>query len=246
LDCIKHPESFGYLKALDSELDSLSSSGNSEIPVNIDIKDIPPSAILQFIPIWQKKYVGLNFDKFKCRMIILGNRWKNIYHEETYSGMVGMDTMKMVLSVAASKGMGMCHLDIPTAFLTTRVNKRRPKRVHTDPDPPDQTYYCRRGPGMTDREMPYIVQPVSFIYGHPLASNALRMDIHDMLTGTASGLTFMPSDSDNTVYSMTWTDTHDETHIAILAVAVDDMPLFTSSPAMKAHILKGYNASIRI
>ena len=230
LDCIKHPESFGHLAAMDSEFTSLYRTNNMNIPVDIDIKDIPPSAILQFIPIWQKKYVGMDFEKFKCRMIILGNLWKNIYNEETYSGMVGMDTIKILLSVAATKKMTMCHIDIPTAFLTTKVNKIRPKRVITDPDPADQTYYCRRPPGMTDKQMPYIVQPESFIYGHPLAANALRMDIHDMLTADD---TFIPSSYDSTVY----VSDLDE-NFAMIAVAVDDMPLFTSCDTIKQRILR--------
>jgi hypothetical protein len=163
-------------------------------------------------------------------MIILGNLWKNLYNAETYSGMTGMDTIKLILSVSATKQMKMCHMDIPTAFLTTTVNKKRPKRVPTDPDQPDQTYYCRRPPGMSDNQMPYIVQPTSFIYGHPLAAHALRLDIHDMLIAED----FIPSSFDSTVY-VNFTDGM----LAYICVAVDDMPLFTSHDKLKEHILAG-------
>jgi hypothetical protein len=228
--CLTHPESFGHLKSLDTELSALRNTDNLFVPEDMNIKDIPPSAILQFIPIWQKKYVGLNFDKFKCRMILLGNKWKNLYHEETYSGMTGMDTMKLVLSLAATRQMDMVHLDIPTAFLTTTVNKQRPKRTPGDPDMPDQTYWARRPPGMSDAQMPYIVKPKGFIYGHPLAARALRLDIHDMLIS----LDFIPTEYDSTVYTRT-----EGNQFAILCVAVDDMPLFSTSVSFRDLILTG-------
>ena len=46
------------------------------------------------MPLWSKKYEGLDFSKFKCRMVGLGNRWKNIFGEPTTSGMANMDTVK--------------------------------------------------------------------------------------------------------------------------------------------------------
>ena len=62
------------------------------------------------------------------------------------------------------------------------MNKQRPKRSVLDPDSPDQTYYLRRPPGVTDSEMPYISQPSAFVYGHPLANPEFNADTHVVLT----------------------------------------------------------------
>ena len=57
--------------------------------------------------------------------------------------MVSMDTMKLLLSIAASLDYDMILMDLVCAFLTTTVNKQRPRRSPADPPPPDETYYVR-------------------------------------------------------------------------------------------------------
>jgi hypothetical protein len=95
--------------------------------------------------------------------------------------MVSLDTMKLLLSIAAILDYDMILMDLVCAFLTTTGNKQRPRRSPTDPPPPDETYYVRRPPGLTDADMPYIMQPAAFIYDHPLAGRALRLDFNTVL-----------------------------------------------------------------
>jgi len=76
-----HPESTGYLPSLAS---TLRARCCTKIPENINIGDIPPKLILQLMPSFTKKYVGMDFSKFKCRLVVLGNKWKNLHNPETY------------------------------------------------------------------------------------------------------------------------------------------------------------------
>ena len=63
-------ESHGYLAALFRELDAFQRRGASEVPEDLDIHDIPPELILQLMPLFSKKYEGINFSKLKCRMVV--------------------------------------------------------------------------------------------------------------------------------------------------------------------------------
>jgi hypothetical protein len=127
------------------------------LPPEIDIKDIPPDLILQLMPIWQKKYEGLDFSKFKCRMVALGNRWKNIFGEATTSGMANMETVKAFLAVCAASGRILSKIDHKTAFLQAKLG------------PDDHPYYLRAPPGVPASIMPHIMQPAAYAYGHPKA-----------------------------------------------------------------------------
>jgi hypothetical protein len=60
---------------------------------------------MQLMPIWTKKYEALDFAKFKCRIVGLGQYWKNIFGEATTSGMANMETVKVFLAVGAATGM---------------------------------------------------------------------------------------------------------------------------------------------
>ena len=170
-----HFESEGYLKSLFTELEGLKKRGATECPADIDIKDIPPELILQMIPIFSKKYTGIDFTKFKCRIVIDGSKFQNSDGAETYSGMLSVDTLKILLAVAATQDLEIDSMDLKQAYLTTTVNKKRVKRHPSDPDQIDNTYFARRPKGLTDKDMPYIVQPTTFIYGHPLAGHELSL-----------------------------------------------------------------------
>ena len=122
-------EAHGYLAALYRELDAFKRRGATEVPENLDIHNIPPELILQLMPLFSKKYEGMNFSKFKCRMVVLGNKWKNEHGIDTFSDMVHMDTLKILLAMAASADWEICKIDVAEAFLTTQVNKRYPSHI---------------------------------------------------------------------------------------------------------------------
>ena len=60
------------------------------------------------------------------------------------------------------------------AFLTTMVNKRYPAHVSRH-EHVDTSYYAHRPPGLTDAEMPFVMKPKCYIYGHPLAMNFFNL-----------------------------------------------------------------------
>ena len=189
------------------------------------------------MPFFIEKYVGMDFSKFKCRLVVLGNKWKNLHNSETYSGMVSMDTMKLLLSIAVTLDYDMILMDLVCAFLTMTVNKQRPRHSPADPPPPDETYYVRRPPGLTDADIPYIIQPAAFIYGHPLAGRVLRLDLNAVLID----LGFVSTSYDSTMYTL-----HKNGSSVFMATAVDDMPLFTSDISIKEFVISGLKAKYEL
>ena len=221
-------EAHGYLAALYRELDAFKRRGATEVPENLDIHNIPPELILQLMPLFSKKYEGMNFSKFKCRMVVLGNKWKNEHGIDTFSDMVHMDTLKILLAMAASADWEIYKVDVVEAFLTTQVNKRYPSHISKHKHE-DMSYFTRRPPGLTDEEMPYIMKPTCYIYGHPLAMIFFNMDVKQMFI---DGLEFSQSHYDKRVYYK-----HDERGTVIIAHAVDDFTIFASSHTLKTWII---------
>ena len=219
----------GHLAAWMREVHALRSQ-NMTIPADLPIHDIPPELILQLMPIFEKKWVGADFSKFKCRLVGLGNTWKNKYNVNTSAGMVSMDNIKLLLSIAATTDAEIFLLDVNEAFLTTRVNRERKQRSVRDPPVPDQTYYLRRPSGATDSEMPYLMKPAGFIYGHPLANREFDKDCNEFL----HSIGFMPSNYDSKVYTRPRFDGS----TTILGRAVDDnVVIFKGTPDQKAELL---------
>ena len=91
------------------------------------------------MPLFSKKYEGMNFSKFKYRQVVLGNKWKNDHGIDTFSDMIHMDTLKILLSMAASVDWEICKVDVAEAFLTTRVNKRYPPHMTIRPTLPQES-----------------------------------------------------------------------------------------------------------
>ena len=169
---------------------------------DLDIKDIDPNLILQLIPIFQKKFSGTDFEKFKCRMVVLGNHWKNINGVDTSASMSGIDTLKLILALGASLDMDMVKFDIKEAYLSTKVDSQ-------------DVYYTRRPPGVRNHEMAYIMKPACFIYGHPLANKKFRGLLLDKLKKMGA----RQSNYDQNLYVI-----ENSLGKAILPTIVDDMP----------------------
>ena len=90
-------EAHGYLAACGGESNAFHRRGATEVLVDTDIHDIPPELILQLMPLFSKKYEGMKTSKFKCRMVVLGNKWTNEHGIDTFSDMVHMDISKILL-----------------------------------------------------------------------------------------------------------------------------------------------------
>ena len=158
----------GYFEAFLKEVEGFHKR-KADVPADIDIKDIDPNLILQLIPIFQKKFSGTDFEKFKCRMVVLGNHWKNVNGINTSASMSGIDTLKLILALGASLDMDMVKFDIKEAYLSTSVDLQ-------------DSYYTRRPPGVRNNEMAYIMKPACFVYGHPLANKKFRLLLISILS----------------------------------------------------------------
>ena len=86
------------------------------VPPDLSISDIPSELILQLMPIFHKKYVGTDFSKFKCRMVGLGNYWKNVHGVDTYTSMVRVDTVKFLFAVGSALDFDCFGTDVLEAF----------------------------------------------------------------------------------------------------------------------------------
>ena len=217
-------ESHGYLAAFFREPDAFHRRGATEVPKDLDIQDIPPELILQLMPLFSKKYEGMNFSKFKCRMVASGNKWKNEYGINTFSDMVHMNTLKVLLAMGASANWEICKIDVAEAFLTTTVNKQYPKHISKNTKV-DTTYYVRRPPGLTDSDIPFICKPKCYIYGHPLAMNYFNLDVKEMFVDK---MNFSISNYDGRVYYRI-----DHRGTIVVAHAVDDFTILASTPILK-------------
>jgi hypothetical protein len=213
-DLAAHPEGAEHLASFEKEVASFHKHGMT-LPPDIDIKDIPPDLILQLMPIWHKKYEGLDFSKFKCRMVGLGDRWKNIYGEATTSGMAHMDTVKTFLAVAASTGRILSKVDHVTAFLQAKLGLG------------DHPYYLRSPPGVPESIMPKLMQPSAYVYGHPKAGRQHEKKYSAFLLNNG----WIRSSYDRYSYSIS-----NDIGQACLLTIVDDSPIQSTSIAMRDYV----------
>jgi len=225
-DLATHPEGKQHLSSFLREVDSFARNGMMQLP-DIDIKDIPPELIMQLMPIWHKKYEGLDFSKFKCRMVGLGQNWLNIYGEPTTSGMAAMDTVKIFLAVGAATGMNLSKVDSDTAFLQAELL------------PTDRPYYLRAPPGVPASVMPYIMQPSAYVYGHPKAGRQFTRKYREML---------LRNDWVRSVFDPCSYTLINDIGYAHLLTIVDDSPILASDIPMRdfvhASIAKSFKITI--
>jgi hypothetical protein len=93
-----------------------------------------------------KKLPDGSFDKFKCRIVVRGDRWKIVFEHETYAGTARSESIKIILAIAAELDMILESVDVKTAFLYPELK-------------PDEIIYMRRPAGLTDADMPEVVHP---------------------------------------------------------------------------------------
>ena len=66
-------------------------------------------------------YSDGSFDKYKCRIMLRGDRWYDLYCNKTYAGCAMSETVRLLLSVAATEDMKVASLDVKTAFLKVHI-----------------------------------------------------------------------------------------------------------------------------
>jgi hypothetical protein len=83
--------------------------------------DIPPGYIkIPYHMIFDVKFDG----RRKCRLVAGGHRTPDMPQEETYSGVVSMDTIRVAFVLSAMNGLDVCAADISTAFFMDELEKK--------------------------------------------------------------------------------------------------------------------------
>ena len=166
---IKHPERPGYEKALHSECKSYwKNEAVGLMPLDFDWTTVDPSQMGDLMLLFTKKlHPDGSLDKYKCRIVFRGDRWKNIHHYETKSSSMEEDALNLLLATAATEDLDISSFDVRTAFLHNRF-------------PDGMTQYVRSPYGLPENLLPKKFKLLRCTYGHPLAN--IQWDSHSTKT----------------------------------------------------------------
>ena len=213
-----NPDRAGFLDATADEIKSLRDMGTWDPEETLSEEQMKTSKIGMSRCVFTKKYhPDGTFDKYKCRIVFRGDRWYDLYLNKTYAGCVMSETVRLLLSVAATEDMEIGCLDVKTAFLYGDV-------------PDDQYIYMRRPAGLTDADMPAVVRLRKCLYGLPHAPATFRK--HSDVT--LRGLGFSPTVSDPRLYVRL----QDDGTKVYVAVLVDDFGIAATSTELKNETMK--------
>jgi hypothetical protein len=214
-----------WLDAKDKECNSFKERQTYVLP-SVPIDQIPKELIIPSKIVFDiKTHPDGSFDKFKIRIVARGDRWNNVYRLETYAGTARTESIKIILAVAAELDMYLESVDVKTAFLYAPLKQ-------------DEVIYMRRPAGLTDADMPEIVQLTHCIYGLPSASAYFRSHSDEVL----KKIGFRPTISDPQVYTM-----RENGDLIIVSTHVDDFGFASTSQSLiakvKADLAKTYEIS---
>jgi hypothetical protein len=210
-----------WMNVTSVELESLKKMSVWHTP-KIPFYDIPKQKIIPSKIIFARKYnADGTFQKYKARLCARGDRWQEALGVETYAGTVKSESIKLLLGIAAEENFEICCVDVETAFLHS-------------PLPSDQTIYMRRPVGLTDLDMPEIVELDKCIYGLPQASNRFR----EHSDGVLRKLGFTPTISDPCVYVM-----YKNGGRVYALIHVDDIGLIGTTVQLLTEVKTGLSAT---
>jgi len=195
------------MEATMTELDNMHTNDVWET-TTLSEKDIPSHLILPSQLIYDKQLnPDLTLKKYKCRLVIRGDKWYDVYDMQHYASTVKSETVRMCLAIAAIEDMEMEAVDIKAAFLYSPLK-------------PGEDIYMRRPPGLTDEHMPQIVKLRKCIYGMPQASAYF----HEHSDKVLRSFGCIPTPEDDCCYTLTY-----KGHFAIINKHVDDFGLLSKS-----------------
>jgi histone deacetylase 1/2 len=123
---------------------------------------VPPRKVINVIDcnwVWKIKYKAYgSLDKYKGRLVAKGFKQRyGIDYEDTFSPVIKMSTIIIILSIAVSKGWSMRQLDVQNAFLHGILDE----------------VYMRQPPGYVDKTRPnYVCKLDKALYGLKQAPRA--------------------------------------------------------------------------
>ena len=113
-----NPDKAGFRLSTTAEIKSWRDMGAYNPDEVLDPEQIKLSKIGGSKFVFTKKYnPDGSFDKYKTRLVFRGERWFDIYNNETYAGTVMSETVRILLSVAATTDMELKCVDVKTVSL---------------------------------------------------------------------------------------------------------------------------------
>ncbi|KAK1699085.1 hypothetical protein QYE76_015782 [Lolium multiflorum] len=189
---------------------------------------VPPSSSKNLIDCkWVyrvKKRADGTIDRYKARLVAKGFKQRyGIDYEDTFSPVVKIATVRIVLSIAVSRGWHLRQLDVKNAFLHGVL---------------EEEVYMRQPPGFEDSTTPhYVCKLDKALYGLKQAPRAW----YAKLSSKLCALGFTPSKADTSLFLF-----HKSGITIFVLVYVDDIIVTSSSSYAISALLKDLNKNFAI
>jgi hypothetical protein len=181
---------------------------------------VPPSSTRNIIDCkWVyrvKKNADGTIDRYKTRLVAKGFKQRyGIDYEDTFSPVVKAATIRLVLSVAVSRGWSLRQLDVKNAFLHGVL---------------EEEVYMRQPPDFEDPKVPHFICKLDkALYGLKQVPRAWFARLSTKL----HGLGFVPSKVDTSLFLY-----HKHTIVIYVLIYVDDIIVTNSSNKVIGALLK--------
>ena len=180
-----------------------------------DEVNIPKNLILPSQLIFEKQFnPDGTLKKHKCRLVIRGDKWFDIYHMDTYASTVKSETVKICTAIAATEDMEMEFVDVRSAFLYSPLKE-------------EEVIYMRRPPGLNDSHMPKLVKLKKCIYGMKQASAYFHAHSDAVLKSFGC----IPTAEDDCCYTLNYMGCK-----AIINKHVDDFGIMSTAKQLLTYI----------